>query len=62
MATLQPDAPFGGTLAAYGGVFVAGSIVWGMAFDGYRPDRVDVLGAIICLGGMAVLMYAPRSA
>jgi small multidrug resistance family-3 protein len=60
VATLQPDAQFGRILAAYGGVFVAGSLVWGMAFDGFRPDRADVLGALICLLGVGVIMYAPR--
>jgi len=60
VATLQPDADFGRILAAYGGVFVAGSIAWGMVADGYRPDRWDVTGALICLAGMAVIMYAPR--
>ncbi|MGB3476398.1 MAG: YnfA family protein [Mycobacterium sp.] len=60
VATLQPDAQFGRILAAYGGVFVAGSLAWGMAFDGFRPDRADVLGALICLIGVAVIMYSPR--
>lgn len=59
-ATLQPDASFGRILAAYGGVFVAGSLVWGMAVDGFRPDRWDVLGALLCLVGVAVIMYGPR--
>ncbi len=62
VATLQPDASFGRVLAAYGGVFVAGSLAWGMALDGYRPDRFDVLGALICLVGVAVIMYSPRTA
>ena len=39
VATLQPDANFGRILAAYGGVFVAGSLAWGMVVDGFRPDR-----------------------
>jgi small multidrug resistance family-3 protein len=60
VATLQPNAQFGRILAAYGGVFVAGSLAWGMIADGYRPDRFDVLGALICLAGVAVIMYAPR--
>ena len=60
VATLQPDAHFGRILAAYGGVFVAGSLVWAMALDGYRPDRFDVVGALLCLAGVAVIMYAPR--
>lgn len=60
VATLQPDAHFGRILAAYGGVFVAGSLAWGMALDGFRPDRWDVIGALVCLAGVAVIMYAPR--
>ncbi|MET0467933.1 MAG: YnfA family protein [Aeromicrobium sp.] len=62
VATLQPDANFGRILAAYGGVFVAGSLAWGMLLDGFRPDRWDLAGAAICLAGVAVIMYAPRSA
>jgi small multidrug resistance family-3 protein len=60
VATLQPDAHFGRILAAYGGVFVAGSLVWGMVVDGFRPDRFDYLGAAVCLVGVALVMYAPR--
>ncbi|WP_371781770.1 YnfA family protein [Streptosporangium subroseum] len=60
VATLQPDANFGRILAAYGGVFVAGSLAWGMLVDGFRPDRWDVIGAVVCLIGVAVIMYAPR--
>lgn len=59
-APLQPDAHFGRVLAAYGGVFVAGSLAWGMALDGFRPDRWDVIGALGCMAGVAVIMYAPR--
>ena len=62
VATLQPDANFGRILAAYGGIFVAGSLLWGMALDGFRPDRWDVTGSLICLAGVAVIMYAPRPA
>ncbi|MCS7484285.1 YnfA family protein [Umezawaea endophytica] len=60
VATLQPDAHFGRILAAYGGVFVAGSLVWGALVDGYRPDRWDVTGALVCLLGVGLIMYAPR--
>ncbi|MEO3760751.1 YnfA family protein [Mycobacterium sp. B14F4] len=62
VATLQPDAHFGRILAAYGGVFVAGSLLWGVALDEFRPDRWDIIGAVICLVGVAVIMYAPREA
>ncbi|ONH32796.1 YnfA family protein [Pseudofrankia asymbiotica] len=60
VATFQPDGHFGRVLAAYGGVFVAGSILWGVLADGYRPDRFDLAGAAVCLAGMALIMYAPR--
>ncbi len=60
VATLQPDAQFGRILAAYGGVFVAGSMLWGTVFDGYRPDRYDLAGAVVCLVGVGLIMYAPR--
>lgn len=61
VATLQPFQDFGRILAAYGGVFVAGSLTWGIIFDGFRPDRYDIVGAAIALIGVAVIMYAPRS-
>jgi small multidrug resistance family-3 protein len=62
VAASQPEANFGRILAAYGGVFVAGSLIWGMVVDGFRPDRWDLIGAGICLLGVAVIMYAPRAA
>lgn len=62
VATFQDDPHFGRILAAYGGVFVAGSLAWGVVFDGFRPDRYDVTGALICLAGVGVIMYAPRPA
>ena len=42
VATLQDDAHFGRILAAYGGIFVAGSLAWGVVADGFRPDRYDL--------------------
>jgi small multidrug resistance family-3 protein len=60
VATLQPDPHFGRILAAYGGVFVAGSLVWGMLIDGFHPDRWDLIGAAVCLCGVALIMYGPR--
>jgi small multidrug resistance family-3 protein len=61
VATFQPDANFGRILAAYGGIFVAASLLWGMLVDGFRPDRYDLIGAGVCLVGVAVIMYAPRA-
>ena len=58
--TYQP-AHFGRVYAAYGGVFVVLSVLWGIAVDRIMPDRWDVLGAGLCLVGVAVMMYMPRS-
>jgi small multidrug resistance family-3 protein len=62
VATFQDDANFGRILAAYGGIFVAGSLAWGVVLDGFRPDRYDIAGAAVCLAGVALIMYAPRPA
>jgi len=61
VATFQEDPNFGRILAAYGGIFVVGSLAWGVVADGFRPDRFDLIGAAICLAGVGVIMYAPRA-
>jgi small multidrug resistance family-3 protein len=58
--TLQPST-FGRTYAAYGGVFVVLSLLWGWWIDGIRPDMADVVGGIVCLIGVSVIMYWPRA-
>lgn len=58
--TLQP-AHFGRVYAAYGGVFVVTSLLWGWLVDRTPVDRFDLLGAALCLVGVAVIMYAPRA-
>lgn len=60
VAAQQPNNAFGRVLAAYGGVFVIGSLLWGVAFDDFQPDRYDMAGAIICLVGVGIIMYAPH--
>lgn len=60
VATFQSDPNFGRVLAAYGGVFVVGSLVWGVVADGFEPDRYDIVGASLCLLGVGVIMFAPR--
>ena len=60
LPTFQP-AQFGRVYAAYGGMFIVLSLLWGWGIDGARPDRFDIIGASICLVGMAVIMYAPRT-
>ena len=57
--TLQP-ANFGRVYAAYGGVFIVVSILWGWQVDKVAPDKFDLLGGGIALLGVLVIMYAPR--
>lgn len=59
--TLQ-TSHFGRVYAAYGGVFVVMSLIWGWLIDGNVPDRADVVGAIISAVGVAVIMFWPRAA
>lgn len=60
LPTFQP-AHFGRVYAAYGGVFVVLSLLWGWWIDGHRPDVPDWIGAGFCIVGVAVIMYWPRS-
>ncbi|MBA3804900.1 MAG: YnfA family protein [Acidobacteria bacterium] len=57
--TLQP-ASFGRVYAAYGGVFVVLSILWGWKVDKVDPDRFDLIGGAVALMGVAIIMYWPR--
>ena len=58
--TLQPEGNFGRVYAAYGGIFIALSILWGWLIDNVQPDRFDIIGGIVALTGVAIIMYAPR--
>jgi len=57
--TLQP-AHFGRVYAAYGGVFIALSILWGWKIDKIAPDRFDIIGGMVALLGVMIIMYWPR--
>ena len=57
--TYQP-AHFGRVYAAYGGIFVILSVLWGWVIDRITPDRFDLLGGALCLAGVTVIMYWPR--
>ena len=58
--TLQAEASFGRVYAAYGGVFVALSILWGWRVDGWQPDRYDLIGAGVALSGVAIILCGRR--
>ncbi len=57
--TLQP-AHFGRVYAAYGGIFIILSILWGWKIDKITPDKFDIIGATISLIGVIIIMYMPR--
>ena len=45
----------------YGGWFIMASVLWGWAVDGQRPERVDVLGVLLCIAGASLIFLGPRS-
>jgi small multidrug resistance family-3 protein len=59
--TLVEASAAGRAYAAYGGVYIAASLLWLWAVEGLRPDRWDALGAAICLLGVGVILLGPRS-
>ena len=61
LARIEADAA-GRAFAAYGGVYIAASLGWLWLVEDTQPDRWDLLGASICLGGATVILFAPRVA
>jgi len=59
LPTLQP-AHFGRVYAAYGGIFIISSIVWGRIVDKRKPDRYEVIGSVVAVVGALVIFYGPR--
>ncbi|HEY7491169.1 MAG TPA: YnfA family protein [Candidatus Tectomicrobia bacterium] len=53
-------AAAGRTYAAYGSVYVSVAVCWLWTVDGVRPDRWDLLGAAVALGGMSIMLFGPR--
>ncbi len=60
IATFQHFPSFGRVYAAYGGVFIVLSILWGWGIDKKTPDLYDWAGAAICLIGASIILFAPR--
>jgi small multidrug resistance family-3 protein len=59
LLAMHPAAS-GRVYAAYGGVYVTVAVGWLWVVDGARPTRWDLLGALLCLCGMAVIMFSPK--
>lgn len=62
LLTLVLVSAAGRAFAAYGGVYIAASLIWLWLVEGVRPDRWDMIGAGVCLVGAAIILYAPRTA
>jgi small multidrug resistance family-3 protein len=63
VALTRVEAAFAGrAYAAYGGVYIAASLIWMWLVEGARPDRWDLAGGAICLAGTAVILWGPRGA
>lgn len=62
LLTLVESPAAGRAFAAYGGIYIAASLLWLWIVEGARPDRRDVAGAVICVAGAAIIIAAPRTA
>lgn len=60
LLALSPADEAGRAYAVYGGVYIVSSLVWLWAVEGQRPDQWDAIGAVICLTGAAIILWAPR--
>src|SRR5688572_14303424 len=61
LLTLVESSFAGRAYAAYGGIYIASALAWGWLVERQRPDQWDLIGAAICLVGMAVILFGPRS-
>ena len=59
VATYQ-TAGFGRVYATYGGVFIVLSLLWAWKVDHFKPDRYDMIGALVCIVGVLIMFYMPR--
>jgi small multidrug resistance family-3 protein len=62
LLTLPNSDHAGRSYAAYGGVYIAAAVIWLWVAEGTEPDRWDVIGALVCLAGAAIIFFGPRAA
>lgn len=60
LLALVPADTAGRAYAAYGGIYIAASLLWLWAVEGQLPDRFDMAGGAICLAGASLILFAPR--
>lgn len=61
LLTLADSAAAGRAYAAYGGIYIAVSLVWLWTVEGVRPDRWDLIGVSFCLLGAGIIIAGPRA-
>ncbi|MEI4508545.1 YnfA family protein [Sphingopyxis sp. CCNWLW253] len=61
LLTLVDAEHAGRTYAAYGSVYIVSALIWLWAVEGAKPDRWDLVGAAVCLGGAAIILFGPRA-
>jgi small multidrug resistance family-3 protein len=54
-------ASFGRVYATYGGIFIVLSLLWAWKVDNFKPDRYDIIGALVCIIGVLIMFYTPRT-
>lgn len=59
VATFQ-SSNFARAYATYGGIFIVMALIWAWKVDQFKPDKYDILGAVVALIGVSIIMYAPR--
>lgn len=58
----QADSAYAGrAYGAYGGVYIASAMAWQWLVEKHAPDRFDVVGMLLCIAGMAVILWGPRA-
>lgn len=62
LLTLVEADHAGRAYAAYGGIYIVSAIFWMWLVEGARPDRWDLIGGMVCLGGAALILFGPRAA
>lgn len=62
LLALADTSHAGRAFAAYGGIYITASLLWLWTVEDVRPDRFDLAGALLCILGASVILFAPRGA
>ena len=62
LLTQTPAAYAGRAYAAYGGIYIAASLLWLWAAEGRQPDHWDLLGGALAVAAAAIILFGPRAA